>query len=278
MKDSRSLPVIELIGRMAKRHLGGIIAAGFLFVVLVLVVFPGAFTAYDPNGTSPTEGMQPPSSLHWFGTDQLGRDLFTRVLYGGGETIKAAVIALGIAVAAGLIIGILSGYSGGAVDTVLMRFTDVWLAIPGLLLSITLVTAIGFGTVPVAIAIGIGMTPAFVRTVRSEVIKVKVSPFIEAARAGGDSSLRIALTHVLPNSLRPVAVMALLDSGGVIMGVATLSFLGFGAQPPSPEWGSLINDGRDYLMTAPWLSLLPGTVVVFTVLSITVIGISIQKR
>lgn len=260
------------------RHVGATIASIFLLGVIIGVCRPSWFTSYGPSDTAPAERLQPPSAQHIFGTDRLGRDLFSRVLHGGGATIGASVLALSIAVIAGLLIGVVAGYSGGATDTVLMRFVDVWLAIPGLLLAITIVTAIGFGTTPVAIAIGIGITPAFVRTTRSQVLSIKASPYIEAATAGGSSFWRIILTHVLPNSLGPVSVMALLDFGGVIMGVATLSFLGFGAKPPAPEWGSLINDGRDYLMTAPWISLLPGLVVVLTVLSINILGRALKKE
>ena len=259
-------------------HPGITLSVVFLVLIGASVARPQWFTSYGPNDTVPQDKLLPPSLTHPFGTDRLGRDLWTRVIYGGGTTLGASLIALTIAVFAGLTIGVLAGYLGGITDTVLMRFIDVWLAIPGLLLAITIVTAIGFGAIPVAIAIGIGITPGFVRTTRSQVLKVRSSPYIEAAYAGGSSFSRIILTHVLPNSLGPVSVMALLEFGGVIMGVATLSFLGFGAKPPDPEWGSLINDGRDYLMTAPWVSLLPGLIVVLTVLSITVIGHSLSRR
>lgn len=265
------------IGAWIRSHVGATIAAIFAVLVLVAVFFPSLFTRYSAEATSPSESLQAPSLKHIFGTDLLGRDLFSRVVYGGKTTLLASLIALAIAVTAGLVIGIISGYAGSVVDTVLMRFIDVWLAIPGLLLAITIVTAIGFGSIPVAIAIGIGMTPAFARTTRSQVLKVKTSAYIEAAEASGDSTARIILTHILPNSLGPVIVMALLEFGGVIMGVATLSFLGFGEAPPAPEWGSLINAGRDYLVTAPWLSLLPGLVVVLTALSITIVARALRK-
>lgn len=259
-------------------HLALVLSVVFVGVVALGTAFPSLITRYDPDSTNPAQTLRPPSAAHIFGTDRLGRDLFARVVYGGGATIGASLIALSIAVIAGLAIGVLAGYRGGAVDAALMRFIDVWLAIPGLLLAITIVTAIGFGTIPVAIAIGIGITPAFVRATRSQVLKTRSEAFIEAAKAGGASTVRIILTHVLPNSVAPVAAMALLDFGAVIMGVATLSFLGFGAKPPAPEWGSLINDGRDYLVTAPWVSLLPGLVVVLMVLSVTVLGGYVKRR
>lgn len=270
--------IVQSVSEWVRGHIGVSICIAFVVLVVLAVFRPSWFTHYSPSDTSPSEKLLAPSTTHLFGTDRLGRDLFSRVLYGGATTIGASLLALGIAVGSGLVIGMIAGYKGGITDTLLMRFIDVWLAIPGLLLAITIVTAIGFGTIPAAVAIGVGMTPSFVRTTRAQVLRVKTSPYIEAARVGGSSSARIILVHILPNSLGPVSVMALLDFGGVIMGVATLSFLGFGAKPPAPEWGSLINDGRDYLVTAPWVSLPPGLVVVVTVLAITIIGRSLRKE
>lgn len=249
-------------------------AAACLYLVLVIAasLFPDAFTRFDPTATAPVEKLQPPSLTHWFGTDQLGRDLYTRVVFGGRETIAASLLSLAIAVIGGVTLGLIAGYRGGIVDALFMRGVDVLLSIPYLLLAITIVTAIGFGTIPVAIAIGVGLLPSFARTIRSQVLKVRSRAFIDAARVNGVRPTMIVLRHVLPNSWGPVSVLALLDFGGVIMSVATLSFLGFGAQPPAAEWGSLINAGRSYLITSPWLSLLPGLVVVLTVLSVTVLS------
>ena len=269
---------LAMVGDVMRRRAAGCMAGIYLLFVILASLFPAAFTHHDPTATSPSEKLLAPSALHWFGTDQLGRDVYTRVLYGGRETIVASLLALVIAVVGGLIIGVIAGYAGGWVDAILMRTVDVLLSIPYLLLAITIITAIGFGTIPVALAIGVGLTPSFVRTTRSQVLRVRERAFIDAARVNGASSFRIMVSHVLPNSSGPVGVLAILNFGGVIMSVATLSFLGFGAQPPVAEWGSLINAGRDYLLTAPWLSLLPGLVVVLCALSMTVIAQIIEER
>ncbi|MBW3080444.1 ABC transporter permease [Bifidobacterium saguinibicoloris] len=253
--------------------LAGVVAA----LVIVSALLPQLVTPVDPTRTVPADKLLAPGAAHWFGTDQLGRDMFARVVYGGRATISASLLSLAIAALGGLAIGIVAGYAGRAVDAAVMRLVDVLLAIPGLMLAITIVTAIGFGTIPVAIAIGIGMIPAFARTTRSQVLTVKERSYVDAARVCGCSPLRIVLTHILPNSLGPVVVLALLDFGRVIMAVATLSFLGFGAKPPAAEWGTLINDGKNYLLTSPWVPLIPGLVVVATVLSVTVLANAAKK-
>ena len=253
------------------------LAGLFTIVILVASFFPWAVTHKDPYATDPVHMFQAPSAEHWFGTDQLGRDLFSRTIYGAHATVTAALLSLAIAVIGGLVIGIASAYVGGIVDTLLMRSVDVLLSIPGLLLSITIVTAIGFGTTPVAIAIGVASLPGFARTTRAQTLKIKNHAYVEAAIVSGVSPLRIVFSHILRNVLGPVSVLAMLEFGAVIMSVATLSFLGFGAKPPAAEWGSLINDGRNYLITSPWISLIPGFVVVLTVLAATVLANNLKR-
>jgi peptide/nickel transport system permease protein len=191
--------------------------------------------------------------------------------------VQAALLAVGIALVGGLGIGILSGFVGGRLDAVLMRVIDVLLAIPGLLLSLVIVTAIGFGTIPVAIAVGVGIIPGFARTTRAEVLRVKTLPYVEAARLGGASWLRTLVRHILPNSWGPVAVLAVLDFGAAILAAAGLSFLGFGAAPPAAEWGTLISNGRNFLITAPWVSLLPGLFVVLVVFGLNHISRTLEE-
>jgi peptide/nickel transport system permease protein len=253
-----------------------------LAVVYVLFVAGSAFrpqwfTTRDPYGTDPSAAALPPGTGHLFGTDTYGRDLWTRVLYGSELTIRATLLALAIAVVAGLGLGILSGFLGGLADAFLMRVVDVLLAIPGLLLALSIVTALGYGTIPVAVAVGVGIVPGFARTTRAEVLRVKTLPYVEAARAGGASWTRVLLRHILPNSWGPVAVLAVLDSGVAIIAIASLSFLGFGAAPPAAEWGTLIADGRNYLVTAWWLSLLPGLFVALLVLGLNHIAKTLQE-
>jgi peptide/nickel transport system permease protein len=240
-------------------------------------VAPNLLTHFAPYATSPIDKLTPPNGVHWFGTDELGRDLYTRVVYGSSLSVQAALLAVGIALAGGLSLGIVSGFAGGRIDAVIMRFIDVLLALPGLLLALAIVTAIGFGTIPVAIAVGVGIIPGFARTTRAEVLRIKTLSYVEAARLGGASWTRTLLRHILPNAWGPVAVLATLDFGAAILATAGLSFLGFGAEPPAAEWGTLIANGRHFLMTAPWVSLLPGLFVVAVVFSFNHIARTLEE-
>jgi peptide/nickel transport system permease protein len=250
------------------RRPGFILAAMLIAFTLLAGLMPGLFSGLDPYATAPAAKLLAPSAAHWFGTDELGRDLYTRVLYGSRLSVAAALLAVGLALVSGLGLGIVSGFIGGRVDALIMRFIDVMLALPSLLLALAIVTAIGFGTLPVAIAVGVGIIPGFARTTRAEVLRIKTLPYVEAARLGGASWLRTLLRHVLPNAWGPVAVLATLDFGAAILATAGLSFLGFGAEPPAAEWGTLIANGRQFLITAPWVSLLPGLYVVLVVFSL----------
>jgi peptide/nickel transport system permease protein len=281
---------------LASRHLetgryGNLIAAltqlarkpvflfAVLFVIFVVVsaLVPGLFSTGHPYATHPAAAMQSPSLHHLFGTDDLGRDLWTRVLYGSKLTIEATITAIAIGLVAGLTLGVVSGFFGGWTDAVIMRIVDVLLAIPSLLFALTIVTAVGYGTIPVALAIGLGIIPGFARTTRAEVLRVKTLPYVEAARSSGASWGRVLIRHILPNSWGPVAVLAVLDAGVAIIAIASLSFLGFGAPPPSSEWGTLISNGRDFLVTSWWLSLMPGIFVTVLVLSLNHISKTLQE-
>lgn len=259
------------------RRPGVIVALAVVAFAILTAIVPSLFATYDPTATAPAVRLQPPGLQHWFGTDELGRDLYSRVVHGSTLTIAATALAIGIALVAGLTLGVVAGFVGGGVDAVTMRIVDVFLAIPGLLLALAIVTALGFGTIPVAVAVGIGIVPGFARTTRAEVLRIKTLPYIEAARSGGASWGRILITHVLPNSWGPVAVLAVLDFGAAILAVAALSFLGFGAAPPAAEWGTLISSGRNYLITAPWVSLLPGLFVALVVLSLNHLAKSFEE-
>ena len=244
---------------------------------LVCALVPHLLTSFDPYATSPADKLTAPNLTHWFGTDELGRDLYTRVVYGASLSVQAALLAVGIALVGGLGLGVLSGFAGGRIDALIMRFVDVLLALPGLLLALAIVTAIGFGTIPVAIAVGVGIIPGFARTTRAEVLRVKTLPYVEAARLGGASWGQTLLRHILPNAWSPVAVLATLDFGAAILATAGLSFLGFGAAPPAAEWGTLIANGRHFLITAPWVSLLPGLFVVAVVFSLNHIARTFEE-
>jgi peptide/nickel transport system permease protein len=253
-------------GLVARRP-GLIVAVVWLVAVLVAAVAPAVLASGDPLAGVPADKLTGPSSQHWFGTDQLGRDLYTRVVHGTSTTLHAAVLAIAIGLVVGSLLGLVAGFFGGWVDAVLMRFSDVLLAIPGLLLSLALVTALGFGTTNVAIAVGTTSVASVSRILRSEVLRVRSSVYVEAAYAGGSRGWRVLLVHVLPNSVGPVLVLAALELGTAILAVSSLSFLGYGAQPPQPEWGSLVAGGRDYLAGQWWLTTLPGLVIAITVLA-----------
>jgi peptide/nickel transport system permease protein len=259
------------------RRPGLILAVGWVLLVILSALFPQLFTHFDPYATAPADKLLGPSGTHFFGTDELGRDLYTRVLYGSTLTIKATLGAVSLAAVAGLAFGVLAGFFGGWVDALLMRLIDVLLAIPRLLLALTIVTALGFGTLPVAIAVGVAIVPHFARITRAEVLRVTGLPYIEAARTSGAPWLRVLVRHILPNSSGPVLALAVLDLGVAILAISALSFLGFGAAPPAAEWGTLISSGRNYLITSPWLSLLPGLFVGLVVFSLNHISKSIEE-
>ncbi|MEV5665029.1 ABC transporter permease [Streptomyces flaveolus] len=243
------------------------LSAVLLALVLVAALFPGLVTSADPLAGVPAQRLRPPSGAHLFGTDQLGRDLFARVVHGCSLTLRATGLAVAVGLVAGSVLGLLAGYLGGLVDDALMRLTDVLLAVPGLLLSLALVTALGFGTVEVAIAVGVTSVGMFARVMRAEVLRVAGTPYVEAARAGGVRWYTVLLRHVVPNAAAPVLVYAAVDFGAVVLQVSSLSFLGYGARPPEPEWGALVAGGRDYLATAWWLTTLPGLTIAATVLA-----------
>lgn len=259
------------------RNPGVLIAISFLLWVVVAACWPTVLTDTDPDATNTAALLQAPHAGAIFGTDELGRDLYARVVHGAGLTIQAAVGAVAIAAVIGLGIGVIAGTYGGLVDTALMRLVDVKLAIPGLLLALILISAMGFSATNVAIAVGIGFIPSFARTTRARVLSIRGTNFVEAATVNGMGTVGILIRHILPNASGPVAVLAILDFAGAIIAVATLNFLGFGAAPPLADWGSLISDGRNYLTTAPWLSLLPGLVVAATVFALNHIAKTLEE-
>lgn len=250
----------------------------WLGAVLVAAVAPGFIAPGDPLVGDVSEKLLPPGPEHWFGTDQLGRDLFTRVVHGSGLTIQAVLIAVGLGLVGGSIMGLLAGFIGGVVDAVLMRIADILLAIPNLLLSLVVIVALGFGTVNIAIAVGIVSVASMSRVMRAEVLKVKQSLYVEAALAGGARWGRVLLRHVLPNAVSPVIVLAVLEFGSAILAISALSFLGYGATPPAPEWGALVSQGRDYLAAQGWIATLPGVVIALSVLSANRIANALNDR
>lgn len=255
-----------------------LLSFAWIALVAIAAVAPSLIAPGDPLVGDISQKLRAPSWQHWFGTDQLGRDLFTRVVHGSGLTIHAVLIALALGLIVGSLLGLVAGFTQGVVDAVLMRVADVLLAIPNLLLSLAVIVALGFGTVNVAIAVGVTSVASVARVMRAEVLKVKQSLYIEAARAGGARWSRILFRHVLPNSVGPVIVLGVLEFGSAILAISALSFLGYGATPPAPEWGALVSQGRDYLAAQGWLSTLPGVVIALTVLSANRIANALNDR
>ena len=246
----------------------GLLLSVLVLVLVVLASFrPGLFTSRDPLTGVPSQNFRGPSGGHWFGTDELGRDVFSRVVHGAQLSLKATLIAVAVAFVVGSLIGLVAGFVGRWIDDVLMRFVDVLLSIPALFLSLALVTALGYGTVKVAVAVGIASVASFARVTRAEVLRVRQAVFVEASRSCGARWYSVLGRHVLPNAAGPVIVLATLDFGSSILAVSALSFLGYGAPPPAPEWGTLISDGRNYLANAWWLTALPGLAIAATVLA-----------
>ncbi|MEN0134016.1 MAG: ABC transporter permease [Rhodococcus sp. (in: high G+C Gram-positive bacteria)] len=257
----------------------GLVLSWLVIVTVVLwAVVPGWFTSFSPYDGDVDASFSPPGPDHLFGTDRLGRDLLARVIFGASTTLSATLLAVLVGFVVGSVVGLLSGFVGGRTDAIVMRFVDVLLAIPALLLAMTVVTALGYGTFNVALAVGISAVAAFARVMRSEVLKVARSDYVEAAYGSGAGFGRVVLRHVLPNSVTAVLSLAALECGSAILAVAALGFLGYGAPPPEPEWGLAVSEGRDYLATYPWISILPGVLIAVVVLATNRIGKSLGDQ
>ncbi|MGP9538666.1 ABC transporter permease [Brachybacterium sp. AOP43-C2-M15] len=246
-----------------------LLSAAVIVVVLAWSVAPGLFTGHDPSVGIPDDKFTAPAWQYWLGTDHLGRDLLTRIVHGSASSMTSALIAVAIGVVTGGALGLLGGYLGGWVDAVIGRLVEVLLAIPGFLLAVVVVTALGYDTRNAAIATGVSAVAVFARLMRSEVLRVRTSVFIEAARVNGGSAGYVLLRHVLPNALRPVLSLAILQFGIAILVIAGLAFLGYGDPPPASDWGLLVSDGREHLLHAPWLVIAPGLVIAVVVLSVS---------
>src|SRR4051812_18106339 len=267
---------LESPGRRALRRLlkrkGAVVGMVVIAAFIVLAVFAPLLMPYDPIATSWSLVRKPPSWLHWFGTDELGRDILARVIYGARASLMAGAISVGIALSIGVPLGLLSGYRGGFIDALISRITDAMLACPFLILAIALAAFLGPSLGNAMIAIGISATPIFVRLTRGQVMAVKVEDYVEAARAMGNPRWRIALFHILPNIMPALLVQATLSIAAAIIAEAALSFLGLGQQPPSPSWGSMLNAAQRFLTSAPWMALWPGLAIFLVVLSFNLVG------
>ena len=244
-----------------------------IIVALVLVALLAPLIApFDPTQQSWTTIRKPPSAQHWFGTDESGRDLLSRVMFGARASLLAGVVSISIALTLGVPVGLLAGYGGRWVDVLISRITDAMLAIPFLILAIALAAFLGPSLQNAMIAIGVTATPIFVRLTRGQVMAVKVEDYVEAARAVGNPPVRIAVKHILPNILPALIVQATISIATAIIAEASLSFLGLGQQPPAPSWGSMLNTAQRFLTNAPWMALWPGLAIFLAVLSFNILG------
>jgi peptide/nickel transport system permease protein len=245
----------------------------FVIVLFVLIaIFAPLVAPYDPTQQSWTSIRKPPSLQHWLGTDESGRDLFSRVIFGARASLLAGVVSISIALGLGVPIGLLAGYGGRWIDAVIGRITDAMLAIPFLILAIALAAFLGPSLENAMIAIGLTAAPIFVRLTRGQVMAVKVEDYVEAARAVGNPPVRVAVKHILPNIMPALIVQATISIATAIIAEASLSFLGLGQQPPAPSWGSMLNTAQRFLTNAPWMAIWPGLAIFLAVLSFNILG------
>ena len=257
--------------RLKRRH--GAMFGGVVILVFILLAIAAPWVApYDPIVTNWSLIRKAPSAAHWFGTDEVGRDILTRVIHGSRASLSAGVISVGISIGLGVPIGLLAGYVGGWLDQLIGRMTDAMLACPFLILAIALAAFLGPSLGNAMIAIGVTATPIFIRLTRGQVLQVKMEDYVEAARAIGNSHRVIALRHILPNVLPPILVQGTLAIASAIIAEASLSFLGLGQQPPAPSWGSMLNTAQRFLTQAPWMAIWPGAAIFLAVLSFNLLG------
>lgn len=246
-----------------------------LVIVLILLItaaFAPLIATYNPTGVNLLDKLQQPSAAHWFGTDEVGRDIFSRVVYGSRISLKIGLLVVLIAFPVGTILGAIAGYAGGLTDQIIMRLTDIFLSFPGIILAMSIAAALGPSIENVLLALAITWWPWYTRIVRSSVLSLKNSEFIEASRALGTNPLRILIKEIIPNAIAPASIQASLDLGFVILSAAGLSFIGLGAQPPSPEWGAMLSSSREILREAWWAATFPGIAIFITVLGFNLLG------
>jgi len=272
MLKERIIWVLRLFTSNVSAFIGFIIVAGFIITSLIVAIGGFSVLPYSPIKQSVGEPFSPPSWEHLFGTDRVGRDLFSRVLYATPNALFVSVVIIGTALAVGTLLGSFSAYYGGVVDEVLMRITDLFLALPGLVLAIAISVALGPGIINMMYALMMIWWPAYARMARGEALRISQYDFIEAARAAGLSKGKIILKHIIPNIMLTMIIYATIDFGQVIMVYAGLSYLGLSVQPPWPDWGAMVNRYQGYLVSAPWLPLFPGLVIALVVIGFGLLG------
>lgn len=276
LSDVRRRSFISGVLRRIVRSKGGMVGGAFVLMLVLLAIFAPYITPYDPIIISPTEALQPPSLKHLAGTDRFGRDLLSRIIFGTRISLRVGFIGVGIALTCGSLLGLLGGYFGGWVDNVVVLIVNIMLAMPGILLALVIVAALGPGLQNVMIAVGISSIPSYARVVRASTLTTKENAFIEAARVVGCKNQRIIIRHILPNVIAPIIVLSTLGVAIAVLIGASVSFLGLGAKPPTPEWGIMVNDGRNFLRQAWWLSTLPGLAIMLTAIALNLLGDSLR--
>jgi peptide/nickel transport system permease protein len=250
----------------------GALGLGLVLTILLVAVFAPQLATHDPNQLNRDARLLPPSAQHLFGTDASGRDVYSRVVYGSRISLRVAFVVLVIATTVGTVLGAAAGYFGGLVDEILMRITDVFLAFPALVLAMAVNAALGPGIGSAVLAVGFTWWPAYARLIRSQVLSVKRNPYVESAHCIGATQTRVLFRHILPNCTSPIIVQVTLDAGYVVLTVAGLSFIGLGAQPPSHEWGFMVSEGADHILTQWWWSTFPGLAICMLVVGFNLVG------
>ncbi len=269
--DRGERPWRRTMRRLVKRRAALVGLVVVVFFIMLSTLAP-IVSPYDPLATSWAMVRKPPSMVHLFGTDEIGRDILARIIWGGRASLMAGIVSVSLALVIGVPIGLLTGYAGGIVDGTIMRLIDAMLAIPFLILAIALAAFLGPNLTNAMIAIGVPQMPVFVRLTRGQVLSVKHEEYIEAARAVGNPDRRIVLRHILPNIIPPLLVQATLAIAAAIIAEASLSFLGLGQQPPNPSWGSMLNTAKNFIQQAPWMAIWPGLAIFGLVLSLNLFG------
>ncbi|MBQ3402802.1 MAG: ABC transporter permease [Synergistaceae bacterium] len=267
----RRSPFVDVLLRLSKSPLA-MFGLAIIFVLVFCAIFAEVISPYSPIKQDLMHMFETPSASHWLGTDEFGRDILSRLIYGARVSLQVGFIAVGIALITGGMLGAVSGYYSGRLDNCIMRVMDVLLSIPQTLLAIAIVAALGPSLMNLMIAVGISAVPTYARIVRGSVLSIRSMEFIEAARAAGSSDLRIILRHIIPNSMAPIIVQSTLGVASAILNAAGLSFIGLGIQPPNPEWGAMLSGGRQYIRDYPHMTLYPGLAIMLTILALNFLG------
>ncbi len=273
--DVRRRSTLESVGRSIRlitSNVGATAGVIMLLILLVIGISSESISPYDPLGVNPRENFRPPSWMHLFGTDEIGRDVFSRVIAGTRISLKVVLIVLAVAASIGVPLGAIAGYWGGIVDEVIMRFADIFISFPSFILALAISASLGRSLENAILSVGIVTWPSYARLIRGEVLSAKNELYVVAARSIGASELRIIFRHILPNTIAPLIIQLTMNAGVAILATAGLSFVGIGAQPPSPEWGAMVANSRQFITTHWWIPVFPSLAISFTVAAYMFLG------